>query len=97
MKIAVLMQVYFYAWFNFLFILLDVLNDCSLNNKQAIYVMISIFFILFSLIDVSEIRLKLSLETAPNQRPHGALGMWGPILSAVGNAFKLQVCYFQFF
>ncbi|XP_020672034.1 uncharacterized protein LOC110092030 [Dendrobium catenatum] len=43
------------------------------------------------LIDVSEIRLKLSLETSPNQRPHGALGMWGPILSAVGNAFKLQL------
>ena len=46
---------------------------------------------LFSLIDVSEIRLKVSLETAPNQRPHGVLGMWSPILSAVGNAFKIQV------
>ncbi|ERN15489.1 uncharacterized protein LOC18443778 [Amborella trichopoda] len=43
------------------------------------------------LIDVSEIRLKLSLETAPSQRPHGVLGVWSPILSAVGNAFKLQV------
>ena len=46
---------------------------------------------LFSLIDVSEIRLKVSLETAPNQRPHGVLGMWSPILSAVGNVFKIQV------
>ncbi|KAG0473021.1 hypothetical protein HPP92_014878 [Vanilla planifolia] len=45
----------------------------------------------FDLIDVSEIRLKLSLETSPNQRPHGALGIWGPILSTVGNAFKLQL------
>lgn len=43
------------------------------------------------LIDVSEIRLKVSLETAPTQRPHGVLGMWSPILSAVGNAFKIQV------
>ncbi|KAF7828516.1 Vacuolar protein sorting-associated protein 13C [Senna tora] len=45
----------------------------------------------FNLIDVSEIRLKLSLETAPGQRPHGVLGIWSPVLSAVGNAFKIQV------
>ncbi|MQL75897.1 hypothetical protein Taro_008256 [Colocasia esculenta] len=43
------------------------------------------------LIDVSEIRLKVSLETAPSQRPHGVLGIWSPILSAVGNALKIQV------
>ncbi|KAK9984845.1 hypothetical protein SO802_034370 [Lithocarpus litseifolius] len=43
------------------------------------------------LIDVSELRLKLSLETAPVQRPKGVLGVWSPILSAVGNAFKIQV------
>lgn len=35
--------------------------------------------------------MKLSLETAPAQRPHGVLGVWSPILSAVGNAFKIQV------
>lgn len=44
-----------------------------------------------NLIDVSEVRLKVSLETAPAQRPHGILGVWSPILSAVGNAFKIQV------
>ncbi|VVA93348.1 unnamed protein product [Arabis nemorensis] len=44
-----------------------------------------------NLIDVSEVRLKVSLETAPGQRPHGILGVWSPILSAVGNAFKIQV------
>ncbi|KAL8053513.1 hypothetical protein ABFS82_05G077000 [Erythranthe guttata] len=43
------------------------------------------------LIDISEVRLKVSLETAPDQRPHGLLGVWGPVLSAVGNAFKIQV------
>ncbi|KAI3918587.1 hypothetical protein MKX01_041907, partial [Papaver californicum] len=43
------------------------------------------------LIDVSEVRLKIKLETAPAQRPHGVLGVWSPILSAVGNAFKIQV------
>ncbi|KAL8529518.1 hypothetical protein ACS0TY_006808 [Phlomoides rotata] len=43
------------------------------------------------LIDISEVRLKISLETAPAQRPHGLLGVWSPVLSAVGNAFKIQV------
>lgn len=43
------------------------------------------------LIDVSEVRLKLSLETAPTQRPQGVLGVWGPVLSAIGNAFKIQL------
>ncbi|XP_022737877.1 uncharacterized protein LOC111290709 isoform X2 [Durio zibethinus] len=43
------------------------------------------------LIDVSEVRLKVSLETAPAQRPHGVLGVWSPLLSAIGNAFKIQV------
>ncbi|KAK9094958.1 hypothetical protein Scep_026427 [Stephania cephalantha] len=43
------------------------------------------------LIDVSEVRLKLSLETEPTERPHGVLGVWSPVLSAVGNALKIQV------
>ncbi|GMJ16090.1 hypothetical protein like AT4G17140 [Hibiscus trionum] len=44
-----------------------------------------------SLIDISEVKLKVSLETAPAQRPHGVLGVWSPVLSAVGNAFRIQV------
>ncbi|EPS64219.1 hypothetical protein M569_10562, partial [Genlisea aurea] len=43
------------------------------------------------LIDISEVRFKVSLEAEPSQRPHGLLGVWGPVLSAVGNAFKFQV------
>ncbi|KAL6008537.1 hypothetical protein ACLOJK_034050 [Asimina triloba] len=43
------------------------------------------------LINISEVKLKLALETEPSQRPHGVLGMWSPILSAVGNALKIQV------
>lgn len=51
--------------------------------------------IICRLIDISEIRLKISLETAPSQRPRGVLGIWSPILSAVGNALKIQVTLFQ--
>ncbi|XP_047340944.1 uncharacterized protein LOC124944671 [Impatiens glandulifera] len=43
------------------------------------------------LIDVSEVRVKVCLETEPTLRPPGVLGVWSPILSAVGNAFKVQV------
>lgn len=43
------------------------------------------------LIDISEVRLKVSLEPAPAERPQGVLGVWSPILSAVGSAFKIQV------
>lgn len=45
----------------------------------------------FSLVDVSEMRLKLSLEPDPSQRPQGVLGVWSPILSVIGNALKIQV------
>ncbi|KAK4786568.1 hypothetical protein SAY86_010401 [Trapa natans] len=44
-----------------------------------------------NLVDISEVRLKLSLETEPAQRPRGVLGVWSPVLSAVGNALKIQV------
>ncbi|KAI6702353.1 hypothetical protein NL676_011489 [Syzygium grande] len=44
-----------------------------------------------NLIDISEVRLKVSLETASAQRPHGVLGVWSPVLSAVGNALKIQL------
>lgn len=50
-----------------------------------------VIFLISSLIDISEVRLKLSLETEPAQRPHGVLGVWSPVLSAVGNALKMQV------
>nr|XP_027080056.1 uncharacterized protein LOC113703042 isoform X2 [Coffea arabica] len=43
------------------------------------------------LIDISEVRLKVSLETSPAERPPGVLGVWSPILTAVGNAFKIQI------
>ncbi|XP_073000916.1 uncharacterized protein [Typha latifolia] len=43
------------------------------------------------LIDISEVRFKISLGTAPAERPRGVLGIWSPVLSAVGNAFKIQV------
>jgi vacuolar protein sorting-associated protein 13A/C len=43
------------------------------------------------LIDVSEVRLKLTLETAPEQRPRGTLGIWSPVVTTIGNISKMPV------
>lgn len=43
------------------------------------------------LIDISEIRLKFSLEAAPAQRPHGIFGIWTPIINTIGNVLKMQI------
>lgn len=43
------------------------------------------------LIDISEMRLKFSLEAAPDQRPHGIFGIWTPIINTIGNVLKMQI------
>lgn len=43
------------------------------------------------LIDISEMRLKFSLEPAPAQRPHGIFGIWTPIINTIGNVLKMQI------
>ncbi|KAK4844286.1 hypothetical protein QYF36_018501 [Acer negundo] len=72
--------------------LVDFYNNLQLNRvPQSTSVTQVDPEIRLNLIDVSEVRLKVSLETAPTQRPHGVLGVWSPVLSAIGNAFKIQV------
>jgi vacuolar protein sorting-associated protein 13A/C len=43
------------------------------------------------LLHMSEVRFKLTIETCPEQRPPGKLGIWGPIVSTVGNISKMPV------
>ncbi|MCO5611230.1 hypothetical protein L7F22_065481 [Adiantum nelumboides] len=45
----------------------------------------------FDLIDISELRLKLTVETAPRQRPRGSLGIWSPFVTALGNTSKMPI------
>ncbi len=45
---------------------------------------------------MSEVRFKLTIETCPEQRPPGKLGIWGPIVSTVGNISKMPVCVVQY-
>lgn len=45
------------------------------------------------LLDFSEHRLKLTVEMAPGQRPPGALGVWGPLLTAIGNTNAMHLVF----
>lgn len=45
------------------------------------------------LLDMSEHRLKLTTEMAPGQRPPGALGVWGPLLTAIGNTNAMHMVF----
>lgn len=42
-------------------------------------------------LDISEVHLKLSVDTSPDQRPHGKLGIWGPAVTTLGNFSKMPV------
>jgi vacuolar protein sorting-associated protein 13A/C len=47
--------------------------------------------ITFRTLDVSGVRLKASVETSPDQRPQGKLGIWGPAVTTLGNISKMPV------
>ncbi|KAG0557949.1 hypothetical protein KC19_11G167800 [Ceratodon purpureus] len=42
-------------------------------------------------LDVSEARFKVSVETSPDQRPQGKLGIWGPAVTTLGNISKMPI------
>ncbi|CAM6084054.1 unnamed protein product [Calypogeia fissa] len=44
-----------------------------------------------NLIDLSEVRLKLTLETAAGARPRGMLGIWSPLVTTLGNTNKMPI------
>lgn len=45
------------------------------------------------ILDVSEVRLKLSVEASPDQRPEGKLGIWGPAVTTLGNISKMPITF----
>lgn len=49
----------------------------------------------FRTLDISEVRLKASVETSPDQRPQGKLGIWGPAVTTLGNISKMPVSFHQ--
>ncbi|KAG0604101.1 hypothetical protein M758_10G145000 [Ceratodon purpureus] len=42
-------------------------------------------------LDMSELRFKVSVETSPDQRPQGKLGIWGPAVTTLGNITKMPI------
>lgn len=45
----------------------------------------------FRLLNVSEIRFKISLAMSPSQRPRGVLGFWSSLMTALGNTENMTV------
>uniref|UniRef100_A0A7N0UXF0 PH domain-containing protein n=1 Tax=Kalanchoe fedtschenkoi TaxID=63787 RepID=A0A7N0UXF0_KALFE len=42
-------------------------------------------------LNISEIRLKVSMAMSPTQRPRGVLGFWSSLMTALGNTENMQV------
>lgn len=47
------------------------------------------------LLNISEIRFKLSMTMSPTQRPKGVLGFWSSLMTALGNTEHMPVCISQ--
>lgn len=48
-------------------------------------------FLTYSVLNVSEVRLKVSMTMSPSQRPRGVLGFWASLMTALGNTENMPV------
>lgn len=44
-----------------------------------------------SVLNISEIRFKVSMAMSPSQRPRGVLGFWSSLMTALGNTENMPV------
>lgn len=44
-----------------------------------------------SVLNISEVRLKVSMAMSPSQRPRGVLGFWASLMTALGNTENMPV------
>lgn len=44
-----------------------------------------------SVLNISEIRIKVSMGMSPTQRPRGVLGFWSSLMTALGNTENMPV------
>lgn len=55
---------------------LDIVYDITLN---------------YSVLNISEVRFKVSMAMSPSQRPRGVLGFWASLMTALGNTENMPV------
>lgn len=46
-----------------------------------------------SVLNISEVRCKVSMAMSPSQRPVGVLGFWSSLMTALGNTENMQVSH----
>ncbi|KAH9312827.1 hypothetical protein KI387_027862 [Taxus chinensis] len=66
------------------------LNLARLNSSQTTDVAIDPI-IRIGLLNIPEIRFKVSLAMSPTQRPRGVLGFWASLMTALGNTENMPV------
>lgn len=47
----------------------------------------------YSVLSISEVRLKVSMAMSPSQRPKGVLGFWSSLMTALGNTENMTVSF----
>lgn len=45
------------------------------------------------MLDLSEVRFKISMTMSPGQRPRGVLGFWSSLMTALGNTENMPVSF----
>lgn len=45
----------------------------------------------YSVLNISEVRFKVSMAMSPSQRPRGVLGFWASLMTALGNTENMPV------
>ena len=44
-------------------------------------------------LNISEVRFKVSMAMSPSQRPRGVLGFWSSLMTALGNTENMPVSF----
>ena len=59
----------------------------------SIYVIdfILMFLEIYRVLNISEVRLRVSMAMSPSQRPRGVLGFWASLMTALGNTESMPV------
>ncbi|CAM8996430.1 unnamed protein product [Rhodiola kirilowii] len=65
-------------------------NLSRINGTQKTAVSVDPI-IQIGVLNISEIRLKLSMAMSPTQRPRGVLGFWSSLMTALGNTENMQI------